>query len=292
MATGPFQKLSARDQGLPHQQVLHEGAPPHLEAPLRGWITAALAGGGAAQVALRLEIPVMLGDNPISVLALDLNANTLLDVVDAILACGGPWPPLNPGDLERGTNTNYPGLRQLRDNLTAMLEEGSSAWRVNDDRTGLTRRVDPTVADAANSAADSAANTPAAGSAADHLRTAWGGLYQLRPDSSAAYRDAIRAVESAAHAVVEPNNSRATLGTMLGQLRAQPQLYALAIPGPDGMGRIDPLVGMMDLLWSGQTSRHGAQTTTRAETWEEAQMAVHLAVTLVQWFTVGAVRRR
>jgi hypothetical protein len=48
---------------------------------------------------------------------------------------------------------------------------------------------------------------------------------------------------------------------------------------------------MMKLLWQGQTSRHGAQTATRAETLEEVRMAVHLAVTLVQWFATGAVLR-
>lgn len=104
--------------------------------------------------------------------------------------------------------------------------------------------------------------------------------------------DAIRAVESAAHATIEPNNAKATLGTMLGQFRNAPHVYRIAIPGPDGSGSITPLTAMMELLWTGQTSRHGGQTPTRPETFQEAQMAVHLAATLVQWFTSGAVTRR
>jgi len=291
VTTGSFQPLSARDQGLPRKQILHEGVPAHLEPYLREWIARAFLGGGAVQVMLQLEIAVGR-KNPIEVLAYGLGEEHLLDVVDAILQCGGPWPELNPGDIQLGQNTNYTGLRQMRSDLTGILEAGSSAWRVNDDRTGLTRRIDATAAAAAAAAADSAASTPAAGSAADHLRAAWRALYQLHPDSSAAYRDAIRAVEAAAHAVIEPNRSNATLGTMLRQLRSAPQIYEIAIPGPDGSDSVEPLIAMIDLLWKGQTSRHGGQTPTRPETFEEAQMAVHLAVTLVQWFVSGAVGRR
>ena len=53
-----------------------------------------------------------------------------------------------------------------------------------------------------------------------------------------------------------------------------------------------PLISMMELLWTGQTSRHGSQTPTAQEASDEARMAVHLAVTLVQWFTTGAVIRK
>jgi hypothetical protein len=155
----------------------------------------------------------------------------------------------------------------------------------------LVRRVDATATEAATAAATAAAAMPAAGSAAEQIRSAWAELHGLHPDPSAAYRAAVQAVESAAHAMIEPNNAKATLGTMIGQLRNTPQRYALAIPGPDGTGSIAPLIAMMELLWTGQISRHGGQAPTRPETVEEARMAVHLAVTLVQWFITGAVRR-
>jgi hypothetical protein len=53
-----------------------------------------------------------------------------------------------------------------------------------------------------------------------------------------------------------------------------------------------PLIAMIELLWTGQTSRHGARPPTRPETFEEAQMAVYLAMTLVHWFVSGAASRR
>lgn len=99
-------------------------------------------------------------------------------------------------------------------------------------------------------------------------------------------------MESAAHSVIEPNNTKATLATMIRLLDSTPHKWVLELPGPAGDGDVELLRKMMELLWTGQTSRHGAQTITRAETQEEAQMAVHLAVVLVHWFATGAVRRR
>jgi hypothetical protein len=90
--------------------------------------------------------------------------------------------------------------------------------------------------------------------------------------------------------VVQPRHDKATLGTMLGELKASSAKFMLAIPGRTGTGDIAPLIGMMQMLWDGQSSRHGSQTPTRPETLPEAQMAVHLAVTLVMWFCSGAVR--
>jgi hypothetical protein len=116
-------------------------------------------------------------------------------------------------------------------------------------------------------------------------------VHALRPDPVKAYALAVKAVESAAHAVVEPRNARATLGTMLGHRRANRGRFSLVIGGPDGTGDVGPLIACLTLLWEGQSSRDGSSVPTRDETLEEAAMAVHLAVMLVQWFTSGAVRR-
>jgi hypothetical protein len=93
--------------------------------------------------------------------------------------------------------------------------------------------------------------------AAAHLAEAWRCAYALHPDPVKAYGEAIKAVEAAAHAVLEPNNRNATLGTMRRRLRDTRDRYALAIEGPDGRGDVSPLLECMSLLWEGQTSRHG-----------------------------------
>jgi hypothetical protein len=78
---------------------------------------------------------------------------------------------------------------------------------------------------------------------------------------------------------------------MIGKLRDAPHRFQVAIDGPSG-GDPAPVLAMLQMLWQGQTSRHGGQAPTRPESREAAEMAVHLASTLVQWFAAGAVTRR
>jgi hypothetical protein len=288
-----FQRLSDRLEGKPPTEVLHEGVPAHLERPLRSWIYQALKGGGGDLVAVSLEIPVeheKAEGDPAKYLAGIRPTEELLDIADAILQQGGPWPWVSEFDYTGNAQSREKAL-QIKD-LELILSTGSSFLRLNDTQDGLTRRIDVTATDAFTTAAEAAAASSNAGSAASQIREAWKKLYQRNPDSSAAYGYAIKAVESAAHAIIEPNNSRATLGTMLGALRGAAHRYQLVLPGPSADGGVDALIKMLELLWTGQTSRHGAQTDTRNETQEEAQMAVHLAMTLVHWFTTGAVTRR
>jgi hypothetical protein len=287
-----FQKLSARLQGLPVTEVLHEGVPDHLEQPLRSWVYRALQGGGAGLVAvvLKLRIDYRRAEGDAAKYLASISKDDLLDVVDAILQQGGPWPKGH--DLDFADEQWRRDRAILGDELDVVLDTGSSFLRVNDERDGLTRRVDATVTAAFTSAVAAADGQAGVGSAADQIRDAWRELYGVQPNPSAAYSAAIKAVESAAHATIEPNNSKATMGTMIGALKSTPHKFELALPGPSGGGGIDILTGMMELLWTGQTSRHGAQTITRAETQEQADMAVHLAVTLVHWFSTAAVVRK
>ncbi len=171
-----------------------------------------------------------------------------------------------------------------------MLDEAGSAYRVNEAGDGLEERVTPAVRDAVRHAIADAAVAPAAGSAADHLATAWRAAYGRGPDPERAYSESIKAVEAAAHALVEPSNAKATLGSMLGVIRNSRQKFGFAIPTSVD-DPIAPAEALMRTLWNGQTSRHGGQTPTSPETLESARAGVHLAATLVQWFVSGAVTR-
>ncbi|PWS50500.1 hypothetical protein DLE01_17880 [Streptomyces sp. FT05W] len=138
---------------------------------------------------------------------------------------------------------------------------------------------------------DEAAAGHSAGSAADHLATAWQAAYGRNPDPVRAYSEAIKAVECAAHSVIQPNHGRATLGTMLGEIGNARQKFTSVISTPAGGDPIAPAEAMMRALWDGQTSRHGKQTGTVPETLDAARAGVHLAATLVQWFASGVVAR-
>ncbi|NEB16620.1 hypothetical protein G3I46_08805 [Streptomyces coelicoflavus] len=136
-----------------------------------------------------------------------------------------------------------------------------------------------------------AAGETSAGSASDHLAIAWKAAYGRQPDPVRAYSEAIKAVECAAHSVIQPNHAKATLGTMLGEVDNARRKFATALSTPTGKDPIVPVEALMRALWDGQTSRHGKQTMTVPETLEAARMSVHLAATLVQWFVSGAVVR-
>lgn len=99
----------------------------------------------------------------------------------------------------------------------------------------------------------------AAVAAAEPLRAASGAVGALSPNPEKAYGQAAKAVESAAHVVVEPASAKATLGTMRGAMRASPGAFEVAIPGPGGLGDVAPVIGLMTLLWEGQTARHGGK---------------------------------
>jgi hypothetical protein len=124
--------------------------------------------------------------------------------------------------------------------------------------------------------------------AGQHLREAWTQLLGTHPDPSAAYQAAVAAVEVAAKPVVSPNDQGATLGRILGELRAD-------VRNETGrwifeLGPLQVVVDMIAALWETQL-RHGDEAAPISETQEEADAAVHMAVALARWFLTGAVRR-
>ena len=132
-------------------------------------------------------------------------------------------------------------------------------------------------------AADAVMTTPGAGVL---LSEAWHAAFGRSPDFEEAYEKAIKAVEEAGSAKVSPKNGRASLGTMVRDMKAQGD-WKLDLPTPDA----DAPVKMAEALWVGQESRHGGNGY-RKPTPAEAEAAVMLAVPLVQWFVSGALARR
>lgn len=165
--------------------------------------------------------------------------------------------------------------------LNYLLEQGGSEWCVGtrDGYASLEKRVPEGVSLAVNG------TIQASGSAGPLLSEAWHAAFGKSPDPEEAYEKAIKAVEEAGVGVVSPQNTRATLGTMLSQMRQQGNWK---LPLPDDSN--DVVIQMIDALWKGQESRHGGNGY-RKPTNEEAESAVLLAVPLVQWFSAGHLSR-
>jgi len=269
-----------------------EGVPDHLEHPLREWIrravTEAVNDGFrnpfeefAQLLAVRLRLlPVKSnsGWNPYLVALISVDRKDLLRVVNCIL------------QLAPDADLDLPWVRPL----VLQLRLGSSAYEVADvDGLRLVRRLDPAIRDHAAKVMAEADTSPGA-----YLRQAYVAVYGLEPDPDRAYADAVRAVEAAAvPVVVPPTASKPTLGTVLSALAndllATTPSWQLLLPDQTGAPTtVRVLKEMIEVLWHGHRSRHAGGASSRANTQEEAEAAIALAMTLVYWLSKNVLQRR
>lgn len=269
-----WRPLRPREAGKPLSSLTSYSPSESLELQLRSWIEDSLYDDDVQRIAVRLNIPDAFDDSSCLYDDSSIHADDLYEVIDAIL------------DLQASGASHFVNQRR---SLQQLLDDSLSAYTISLDGRGLENRADPTATAALTDGVIAANARADAGSAADHLVTAWAHAYAIHPGPVRAYSESIKAVEAAAHAIIEPNNIKATMGTMLRHMRNHPTDFLLMLPSPGVT--IDAVIGMMAALWAGQTSRHASQNPTRPETVEEARAAVHLAVALVRWFSAGIVRR-
>jgi hypothetical protein len=282
--------LSRRAAGLPPDNTLHEGIPPWLDRPLTDWITTCrkIVAETASdpqyaelrtrnwedQIFMRTRLPTgSLTKRP------DVER---LDIIDAMLVV----TPDLPGEFGH-TIGETEGWSEFVNHLDTALADSGSAWRVHQFGQYLERRVDATVTSAAQHTISAAGGT-----AGEHLAAAWAAAYGRQPDPDKAYDEAVLAVEDRACPLVCPTNPRRTLGTVIRDLRNQTSQWELAIGDSTGQPAApDRMIDMLALLWEGQ-SRHAGSPNSRRQTPAESEAALHLAITLVQWLSAGALSRK
>ena len=149
----------------------------------------------------------------------------------------------------------------------------------------LERRVDPATTEVLDTLVSEGTD------AGTHLSEAWTKAFGEKPDPGDAYAEALKAVEAAAGPVVCPNDRMATLGKMIGELRANAPKWTCTFTEPtkDQKTPVEVVISMMDMLMTNHADRHPPVTPI---TQEQAESAVHLALTLVQMFRSGAITRR
>jgi hypothetical protein len=292
-----WRPLSARENEAEAEsyRALHAGVPPWLEDSLWEWIEGQVSHVPRnytsrvvrADLLRQLERVLQFktgwdgkyGSQGLALLrnALKSNPKLMLNVADYLIS--------HPGPIESAITS----ARLLA--LDKLLEEGASAYKVDvnaDMRSArLIRRVDMTIEAAAKRSMEQQ-NAPST-----LLRRAWNATYGLNPNASDGYRQAVRAVEAAAIPVILPNDSDATLGRVIGTLRNRSNQWQLSFTHRTKPEQpIATLISMMALLWEGQYDRHVTDGASLHISQEEAETALHLAVTLVQWFTSGRVSRQ
>jgi hypothetical protein len=172
--------------------------------------------------------------------------------------------------------------------LKRLLVAGGSAWTVSPGKNCLVRRVQEEAAAAARQLIEGGSR------AGRYLAEAWQHMYGRNPHPGSAYREAVRAVEAASSPVVIPDSPKPTLGTVIKALKDAPPGKFVTVFS-DNEPVVDPMTaiqGLMGLIWTNQLDRHGtadADVPLHVSP-EQAEAALHAAVTLVQWFEGGVVR--
>jgi hypothetical protein len=176
-----------------------------------------------------------------------------------------------------------------REILELVLSDSASEWRVGDldGRPALVKRIDETVQQAAE---DLARQGTRAGKL---LADAWRHAFSMHRDPSASYRCSVRAIEAAAGPVLTPADPRPSLGKMNVALRDGMGKWSFAFTVDSGVDPKNVLLEMMQLIWTNEYSRHvDADPDVPLHVSQgEAESAVVLALTLVNWFVSGAIRR-
>lgn len=279
-----FRPLSKRDKPDPRFDGPQKGLPAYLLQPVLRWAVTQLTQQSftstgwspdaqalsALQVALRLE-PVLDwsggGDTAMESLfqRMQTDSEFALDVLDYLIQ-DAEWPAVQ--EIER------------------VLVLGGSEWevaRTASNRPHLAKRVVGPVGDVVDEVRNHSER------AHHHLSAAWEKLVGRNPDPSAAYKEAIRAVEAAAKPVVTPDDSEATLGKIVRALRDKPEKWTVVLDGAS----VEQVARMGEMIWKGQLDRHGTDDPEAPlnVSQDEADAAVHIAISLTRLFASGGVTR-
>jgi hypothetical protein len=281
----PYRPLSKRGVPDPDLDTLHEGVEPWMVEPLIGWLHLFLwrpqyANYQAANIGfiegfemdhcVREPFDRSCGDMPAHDFEARIRAGTHFGLDVADYALNHPRLDLDPREALVHASA-----------LNVILRQGRSAWEVarfDDDKTPrctLTRR-DLTSAKLAISDV-----RPLHERAGGFLADSWKAIATRDPHPSEGYDKAVKAIEVAAQPVVSPANAKATLGTIVRDMRAKPSKWTFAL------GDIDLIIDMADRVWT-QHYRHGTQQRSD-HTLEEADAALNLAIPLVRYFVGGLV---
>lgn len=171
--------------------------------------------------------------------------------------------------------------------LEQTLSEASSEWRVGelDSKPALVKRIDETVQRAAEETARQGTRSGRL------LAEAWRHAFSMQRDPSASYRSSVRAVEAAAGPILTPADPRPSLGKMITALRDGMTKWNFTFTVDSAVNPKGVLLQMMQLLWTNEYSRHvdADPAVPLHVSQPEAESAVILALTLVNWFTSGAI---
>jgi len=279
--------LSAREnpERVGEFRTLYEGVPLHMQSSLTAWTARFFPTSSDSLLWMtfeelrRLERVLHVNytalDEPrltVGAFLAGLNADPVqfLNVVDALLSAHGEGSPEAVEDLDR------------------ILSESGSVWAVAERHDGwrLERRLGPEIEQVA-----ALALTPD-DNASLHLRNAWANAFSRNPNASSAYQELVRSLEATFQPIVSPKSEKATLGTIVRDIRDGQQKFAASLHGK-GKGSEDVIAicDMLNVIWRTDV-RHGSglEGAPTGVTLEQARDAVVLAAALIQLVRQGGFR--
>lgn len=274
--------------------ALHDGVPDWMSAEFWHWIRQALTIHG--------RYPDGSGSFPIlrTKTATELAQTLQISMPNVRANQMGAADGHRQITTAMGTIKSFPHPLRIADYLLAhessvepneldqLLKRCKSLYEVGEryGRPGLVRRVPLGVK------VNAEAVMLNSGQAGARLAQAWEALFGVVPDPSKSYGLAIKAVEDAAVPTICPTNTRATLGTLIRQIQDQGNWLLPMYREPADTSSTQTILSMMKLLWHGQHDRHGGQPSSPGNvSFDEAQVAVSLASSIVQLFAGGLVHR-
>jgi hypothetical protein len=278
----PWVPFGLSDTEASSYRVLVGGVPPWMRPSLASWLLDYFAVGDTLTSTSRLQTAVRS-------VRVNLRGDTTSEWTRS-RATAEDLSKLTDDEMLRLTDwvLSVSGGGSLKANhLGDVLTQAGSKWQVGmrGAHAGLVERVPAGVQQAAE------AQIAQPGAAGGLLAEAWGKVHGLQADDSGAYAAAVKAVEAASFEALGIANPEATLGNSIRTVE-QDETYRLPFQREHNQYPTrDVLLGMLRTLWRGHRDRHGSADYSGV-THEEAEAAVLMAVTLVGWFSAGAVRKR
>ena len=268
-------------------EALHELVTPWLRDPIVSWIDAHLVhrdGRGDKRYRGTLIQDIQTSCQ----IPLDWSSHGVISAYYELLSA------LRESDRKALEVANYllaatNPSQQIASRLDELLDSAQSVWRVSPATDDLPWRLERRVA---TEVQERFHRVSSQGRAGAHIQQSWAATYGQDRNPSTAYREAVKAVEAAAQPVITPTDETATLGKMISAFGDKPAKWDVPLGASPDDGR-DVLRQMMAGVWHGQHDRHGTSDETRPASVspEEAEAALHTAISLVHLFTSGLVKR-
>lgn len=162
-------------------------------------------------------------------------------------------------------------------NIENILRYANVNWRINleeNNQLSLMRRVMPDVQERYSRLANSVSEL-----AGEHLKKSWKNAYMHGGNHEEAWVSARKAVECMLTPIVSPNNPRATISSLIRDMKAKPEKWICTIPASSNKESVEKFISLLRMM-PYEPGHHGQEPTEISE--KEAQLQTTLAITICQ----------